>query len=114
MGNRNTLLVAVVLPLLCATAAAQTDESWRCAKAQLTRNVDVFYPEAPASLRCKVYYSKPKENVIPRVLWTAKNDAGFCRSRAAEFVSRLQAWGWQCTAQSAGADAKSWPGSVSR
>jgi len=56
----------------------------------------VFYPEEPALLPCEVFYSKPKENVVPRALWQAGNIEGYCERKAAEFVVKLESWGWRC------------------
>lgn len=60
------------------------------------RQVVVFYPEAPARLPCKVFYAKPKENVLPRTLWKATNAENYCEHKAAEFVEQLGSWGWRC------------------
>jgi hypothetical protein len=58
--------------------------------------VTVFYPEAPARLPCRVFYSKPTEDTMPRPLWTSLNEEGYCERKAAEFVEQLRAWGWAC------------------
>ena len=69
---------------------------WTCQKAELTREVVVFYPKAPARLPCKVFYTKHKENVLPRALWEAKNTQHYCKRKAAEFIERLSSLGWRC------------------
>lgn len=71
--------------------------SWTCHYSELTRNVVIFYPNEPAGLPCKVYYSKPKENVIPRTLWNAENDDTYCERKAIEFIKTLESRGWQCS-----------------
>jgi hypothetical protein len=58
--------------------------------------VVVFYPGAPARLPCKVFYSKPDENVVPHVLWEASNTQNYCERKAAEFVEKLSSSGWRC------------------
>ena len=70
--------------------------SWTCQNAGLTRHVVVFYPEAPARLPCKVFYSKPKENVLPHALWKAINTRNYCERKAAEFIEKLSSSGWHC------------------
>jgi hypothetical protein len=70
--------------------------SWTCRNAGLSRQVVVSYPDAPARLPCKVFYSKPDENVLPRVLWEAVNTPGYCERKAAEFVEKLSTSGWHC------------------
>jgi hypothetical protein len=86
----------VCLPAILMAAEGVSADSWTCRKADLTRQVTVFYPEAPALLPCKVFYTKPNENVLPRPLWEADNTEGYCERKAAEFVGRLTSWGWNC------------------
>jgi len=77
-------------------ASEVSASSWTCQKAELTRQVVVFYPEAPARSPCKVFYTKPKENVLPRALWEAKNTQNYCEHKAAEFIEKLSLLGWRC------------------
>jgi hypothetical protein len=70
--------------------------SWTCQKDELTRQVVVIYPAAPARLPCKVFYAKPKENVLPRALWEAKNTQNYCEHKATEFIEKLSSLGWRC------------------
>lgn len=85
------LLSILVLP------SVSFANSWTCHKAELTRNVVIFYPNEPARLPCKVYYTKPMENVMPRTLWTADNDDNYCERKAVEFIKKLESWDWQCS-----------------
>jgi hypothetical protein len=71
--------------------------SWTCHYAELTRNVVIFYPNEPTKLPCKVYYTKPNENVMPRTLWKAENEDSYCARKAVEFIKRLESLGWQCS-----------------
>ena len=70
-------------------ASEVSASSWTCQKAELTRQVVVFYPEVPARLPCKVFYAKPEDNVLPRVLWEAKNTQNYCEHK-------LSSLGWRC------------------
>jgi hypothetical protein len=70
--------------------------SWTCQKGELTRQVVVFYPDAPARLPCKVFYAKPTENVLPRALWEASNTQNYCEHKAAKLVEKLRSLGWRC------------------
>ena len=91
------MIVPVALTmLLLVSARSSAEDSWVCRNGALERNVDVFYPSEPARLPCKVYYSKPQENVLPRVIWSAENTAGFCERKAREFVTKLHGLGWHC------------------
>lgn len=86
-------LCLLVLP---ATAADDLAGTWTCHNGGITRQVTVFYPAAPARLPCKVFYSKPMENAMPRALWNSNNEDGYCERKAEEFVGRLRSMGWQC------------------
>ncbi len=86
----------VCLLVFLGLASEVSASSWTCQNAELTRQVVVFYPEAPARLPCKVFYSKPKENVLPRALWEAKNTQNYCERKAAEFIEKLSSSGWRC------------------
>jgi len=95
--KQSTSTAWICLPVLLATTTAVLAESWTCQKGDLTRHVLVFYPEEPARLPCEVFYSKPRENVVPRALWQAANIEDYCERKAAEFVVKLESWGWRCT-----------------
>ena len=86
----------VCLLVFLGLASEVSASSWTCQKTELTRQVIVFYPEVPARLPCKVFYTKPKENVLPRALWEAKNTQNYCTRKAAEFIEKLSSQGWNC------------------
>jgi hypothetical protein len=91
--NFRSLVCLLAFPGLASEVSAS---SWTCQKAQLTRQVVVFYPEAPVRLPCKVFYAKPKENVLPRAVWEAVNTQNFCEHKAAELIEELSSLGWRC------------------
>ena len=95
--------MVICLPCLLGMATDVSAEAWACRQGDLTRHVVVYYPEAPARLPCEVFYSKPQENVVPRALWEAANREGYCERKAAEFVAKLESWGWNCVLDEAGA-----------
>ena len=86
----------VFLLVFLVLASEVSASSSTCTKAELTRQVIVFYPGVPARLPCKVFYTKPKENVLPRALWEAKNTQNYCKRKAAEFIEKLSLLGWHC------------------
>ena len=86
----------VCLLFFLGLAPEVSASSWTCQKAELTRQVVVFYPEAPARLPCEVFYAKPKENVLPRALWEAKYTQNYCERKATEFIGKLRSLGWRC------------------
>ena len=94
--KRSLITALVCTPWLFGMAGEAPADSWTCRQGDLTREVVVYYPDAPAPLPCEVFYSKPQENVVPRALWKAANAEGFCERKAAEFVDRLESWGWHC------------------
>jgi hypothetical protein len=94
---RSAALAALIVGL-CTFASTAIADGWTCTQSGLTRQVTLFYPDAPAELPCEVYYSKPSENVLPKRLWSARREAGYCRRKAEEFVSTLGQLGWSCTA----------------
>jgi len=94
LNFRSPLCALVLLGLACEVSAG----SWTCHKGELTREVLIFYPEAPARLPCKVFYAKPDENVLPRALWEASNTQNYCEQKAAEFIEKLRSSGWRCSA----------------
>lgn len=96
--NAKCPIGALGLALLVASNPAAAADAWTCTKADLERNVTIYYPQAPERLPCEVYYSKRDENVIPRVLWDAQRNAGYCKRKAAAFIHRLESLGWQCVA----------------
>ncbi|MGL6159342.1 hypothetical protein [Microbulbifer sp.] len=86
---KKLLLITLALPL-AATAADPMSTS--CTHGDDVRTIEVVYPQG-AELPCEVHYTKDGET---RTLWSASNQAGFCESKAEEFISKQQNWGWQC------------------
>jgi hypothetical protein len=86
----------LLLPILILPSEIFAD-SWTCHQGALTRNVVIFYPSAPYRLPCRVYYTKPDEDVMPRTLWKAELEENYCQRKASEFVGKLESLGWQCS-----------------
>lgn len=80
-----------------ATAAYADGDAWYCRQGERVREVTIYYPQAPERVPCEVYYTKRDQKRMPRVLWSATREVGYCERRAAAFVDRLQALGWQCS-----------------
>ena len=92
-------ILTLTLALIATNAPLAAGDAWTCTNGKLERSVTLYYPQAPASVPCRVYYGKRNENVIPRVIWSAEHDAGYCEVKAAAFVARLQSLGWSCIAE---------------
>ena len=84
-----TLAVSSLLPL-----SAQAD-SWSCRHDNDVREVHVMRTTA-APVPCEVVYKKLTEGVEDQVLWNAQNQTNYCEEKAAEFVAKLEGWGWTC------------------
>jgi hypothetical protein len=81
---------------------AQSESDVRCTMSDEVRRVLTMH-ETDAPVPCTVRYRKETEapGAPAEVLWSAENEAGFCEARAAEFVERLESWGWRCAADMA-------------
>jgi len=97
---RKATSISTIVGLTLAGPIAVAD-GWTCEQSGLTRQVTLYYPDAPATLPCEVYYSKPSENALPKRLWSARNEAGYCERKAREFVATLEQLGWSCAADGA-------------
>ena len=75
-----------------AAVAGQTHIT-HCQLGDAVRVIQVVYPEG-GELPCEVHYQRDGEK---SVLWSARNEAGYCEKKAAEFVEKQRNWGWQCT-----------------
>ena len=87
----------VYLLVILGLASEVSASSWTCQKAEITREVIVSYPNAPARLPCKVFYAKPGQNVLPRTLWEANHTKNYCERKALKFVEKLSSFGWRCS-----------------
>jgi hypothetical protein len=93
LPNKAWLLPLIILTIPSVSCA----NSWTCHYGELTRNVVIFYPNEPSKLPCKVYYTKPNENVMPRTLWKAEHEDTYCERKAIEFTGTLESKGWHCS-----------------
>ncbi len=82
-----------------ATAEQATANAGRytCTLQGLTRRVEIAYATDGAGIPCDVNYYKDSEAPgAVSTLWSAQNLQGYCEQKAAEFVEKLQSWGWDC------------------
>lgn len=92
------LRTVVVLTTMLAPsfAAAQETDKYLCSYGDMQRRVEIS-SEPGVEVPCSVHYFKDTE--MPgehQVLWSADRDPGYCRSKATEFVAKLEGWGWEC------------------
>jgi len=91
-------LSTILLFAVPVTAVAQDAPSYRCVNGDLERRVVVMY-ETGVTVPCEVHYFKDTEEPgSSQVLWRALNEEGYCEARAADFVGKLEGWGWSCDA----------------
>jgi hypothetical protein len=85
-------LFFLTLPGLAFAHGAET----ACTYGEMVRRV-VVMSEPGASVPCEVHYFKDTEAPgEDQVLWSASSQAGYCEEKAAEMVTRLEGWGWDC------------------
>jgi len=97
---RSILIACAALTLVPAglegSAAARED---KCVRGDgQVRRIEIAVEDSARGVPCEVVYWKDTEEPgVRRVLWSARTDAGFCKSKADELVAKLEAVGWTCT-----------------
>ena len=100
---------ALMATLLPAAAVAQDSGKYQCTYGELQRRVEIAH-EPGVEVPCSVHYYKDSEAPgEQQVLWSAERDPTYCRTKAAEFITKLEGWGWDC---GRGADAPAEEGAV--
>ena len=66
-----------------------------CEKDSAGRTISVVYARPGLSLPCEVVYEKSETKEI-ETLWKAKNQAGYCETKAEQFIKKFEAKGWAC------------------
>jgi hypothetical protein len=84
--------IILMLLLLPASALAMEKQTTQCQLGNAVRLISVVYPQG-TKLPCEVHYSKDGRS---EVLWSARNEAGYCEQHAAAFTEKQRGWGWQC------------------
>ncbi|MDJ0905776.1 MAG: hypothetical protein QNI96_07135 [Woeseiaceae bacterium] len=96
------LLFALAAP---AVALSQDTGKYQCTHGDLVRRVEIF-TEPGVAVPCEVHYFKDTEAPgESEVLWSAQAQEGYCEQKAAEFIAKLEGWGWDCGAGDATAPA---------
>ena len=78
--------------LVCASAYA---DSWSCRHGDDVRELHIER-SSDAPVPCQVVYRKLTEGVEDQVLWNAQFEENYCAEKAAEFLTKLEGWGWTC------------------
>ncbi len=91
-----TMILVFMALLLPAAAAAQESGKYQCTYGDMQRRVEIV-TEPGVEVPCSVHYFKDTEAPgEQQVLWSADNDGSYCRTRAMEFIAKLEGWGWDC------------------
>ncbi len=95
------LIIAAALTFSSAMAEAEETIQSSCKNGDLVRRVAVVESSLSSGLSCEVVYWKDTEAPgVRQVLWTARQDAGYCYSKAISMVGKLAAMGWTCDSTS--------------
>jgi hypothetical protein len=91
----NKYLLAVLFSAVSVTSVqALENQKTVCSHSGKTRVIEVAY-STENTVPCEVRYSKEEGS---QVLWSAANAVGYCEEKAAAFVEKQKAWGWNCEA----------------
>ncbi|MEM9622764.1 MAG: hypothetical protein AAF993_14015 [Pseudomonadota bacterium] len=89
---------------LLACAITPATQATLCSMDGMQRSINVIYSTPGQPLPCEVVYEKASAaedlSSAPTLrLWRAEHEAGFCESRAEEFVTKLRNLGWTCAVE---------------
>jgi hypothetical protein len=88
--------IVFLVALIPGFAFGQAGTAYQCSFDGKQRRIEIL-TEPGVTVPCEVHYYKDTE--MPgesQVLWTATTEAGYCESKAEEFVAKLREWGWDC------------------
>jgi hypothetical protein len=71
-----------------------------CKNGAQARHLEITSQDPNSDVPCEVHYRKETEQPgHDQVLWTAQNDAQYCKDKATAFVAKLEGWGWSCASK---------------
>ncbi len=93
---KDKILIVLLATVLPGLAAAQDADKYQCSYADMQRRVEIYH-EPGVNVPCEVHYYKDSEMPGERqVLWSAQSESGYCERKTSEFITQLEAWGWDC------------------
>ena len=100
------LILALALNVFSGMVQAEEETvQSSCQNGDLVRRVVVVESSLSTGQSCEVVYWKDTEEPgVRQVLWTAKQDAGYCYSKALTMVGKLTSMGWSCNSVSSPAE----------
>jgi hypothetical protein len=81
--------------LTVSTAHADVASEFLCKQGKSERKVSLVYPEAGKKSPCEVHYLKGTDD---KIIFSAKNEAGFCEKHDDDFVAKLKGMAYSCEA----------------
>ncbi len=92
---KNIALATACTSVLLATPLL-ANETYTCTHGNQERQISVVYANEGQAVPCEVTYTKLSGT---ESLWQAQNQEGYCEEKAAAFVEKQRAWGWDCAKQ---------------
>lgn len=94
--KKPSLIIQTVAIALLAIPFSSQAESWTCKQGNNVREIHIQSESPSSPVPCSVVYKKVTEGAADQTLWTATNDAGYCKEKAKAFVEKHVSWGWTC------------------
>ena len=91
---RQLLFLYMGVCALLLSPLVMSNEIYACLHNGLERTIKVSYANSDSQVPCKVVYEKSSG---AQILWSSESEAGYCQTKAAEFVASQRGWGWNCT-----------------
>ena len=88
------IILSLMLVALFASSVATANEEYVCNFGDDKRLISVTYDNEHEPVPCQVQYDK---GYGAEMLWNAQSEAGYCESKAQEFVAKQESWGWSCS-----------------
>ncbi len=93
---KQRIILVLMAALMPTVVTAQEPDKYQCTYGDMQRRVEMV-TEPGVDVPCSVLYFKDTEAPgEQQVLWSADNDASYCRTKMMEFVAKLEGWGWNC------------------
>ena len=88
------LIFSVLFIAFFFSGFAAANEEYVCNFGDDKRLIRVNYDSEHEQVPCQVQYDKGHG---AETLWNAQSEAGYCESKATEFVEKQESWGWSCS-----------------
>ena len=83
----------LLLVFLAAAFNVSASENYVCDNHGEKRLIKITYHNEQQPVPCEVRYDKGQGE---QILWSAQSEAGFCETKADEFIQKQESWGWSC------------------